>query len=355
MGRFSWRFALDCGRDFNVVLSPNERPGASAPSTVAMSDFHDAIADSALIDAGYQELAHLAIHLELSKLNHCGLLAECTVERKEWNRTVFGNVFDRVAAVERQLKEADEAYDHDPCDCMLVERNRCSAELHNGEYLTNSIAIKNSATSFFQQLLTAEPVFPKEMNSENLEDGLIDEDCDLCFTATTISLILKIASAASWSDYWPISLCNVTNKICTKLMIRLGRVLPNVLSLSQSSFVPGLLSDNVLFAQELIHSLESHQPEANVVFKLDMAKAYDRVSWEFSYQVLRQKGSPQRYIDLVANAVSHCWFSVLVNGMFSSGRGCIGCSESGRLCSGLCYEAVVAVSEQVILTVGIFA
>ncbi|KAL0405570.1 UNVERIFIED_CONTAM: hypothetical protein Slati_3870900 [Sesamum latifolium] len=53
------------------------------------------------------------------------------------------------------------------------------------------------------------------------------------FTATTISLIPKTDSPTSWSEYRPISLCNVTNKICTKLMtIRLGRVLPKVLSLS---------------------------------------------------------------------------------------------------------------------------
>ncbi|KAL0307550.1 UNVERIFIED_CONTAM: hypothetical protein Scaly_2979300 [Sesamum calycinum] len=86
--------------------------------------------------------------------------------------------------------------------------------------------------------------------------------------------------------------------------------------LSQSGFVPGrLLSDNVLLAQELIHSLESRRPDANVVFKLDMTKAYDRVSWQFLYQVLQRKGFPQRWIGLVANAISHCWFSGLVNGL----------------------------------------
>ncbi|KAK4390353.1 hypothetical protein Sango_2098600 [Sesamum angolense] len=98
------------------------------------------------------------------------------------------------------------------------------------------------------------------------------------FTATTISLIPKMASPTCWNEYRPISLCNVTNKICTKLMtIRLGHVLPKVISLSHSGFVPGrLLSDNVLLAQELVHSLQSRRPDANVVFKLDKAKAYDR-------------------------------------------------------------------------------
>ncbi|KAL0315870.1 UNVERIFIED_CONTAM: hypothetical protein Sradi_5465200 [Sesamum radiatum] len=68
------------------------------------------------------------------------------------------------------------------------------------------------------------------------------------FTATTISLIPKTVNPTSWSEYRSISLCNVTNKICTKLMtVRLGHILPKMLYLSQSGFVPGwLLSDNVL-------------------------------------------------------------------------------------------------------------
>ncbi|KAL0457930.1 UNVERIFIED_CONTAM: hypothetical protein Slati_0420200 [Sesamum latifolium] len=39
--------------DFNIVLSLEERSGGAAPSSVAMSDFHDAIADCALVDVGY--------------------------------------------------------------------------------------------------------------------------------------------------------------------------------------------------------------------------------------------------------------------------------------------------------------
>ncbi|KAK4426892.1 hypothetical protein Salat_1458000 [Sesamum alatum] len=41
------------GDDFNTVLSLDKRSGGAALSSVAMSDFHDAIADCALVDAGH--------------------------------------------------------------------------------------------------------------------------------------------------------------------------------------------------------------------------------------------------------------------------------------------------------------
>ncbi|KAL0287676.1 UNVERIFIED_CONTAM: hypothetical protein Scaly_2757100 [Sesamum calycinum] len=242
--------------------------GGLSPSGIAMSDFHDAIADCAIADARYvgspyawysrrlhQRLDRVLIsscwmtvfpkmqvaHVELSQSDHRGLLveAECTVERKECNKTVFGNVFDNVAAVERGLKEVDEAYDQDPCDSMIVECNRCSAELvrvlaqeetfwrqkagirwakdgerntryfhalvqkrrfrgtifgiqHEGEYLTDPIAIKDSVVSFFQRLLTAELVFPEEMDSEHLEDGFTDEDRRFLCVMSTLEEVREV-------------------------------------------------------------------------------------------------------------------------------------------------------------------
>lgn len=78
------------------------------------------------------------------------------------------------------------------------------------------------------------------------------------YTATTIISLPKKPNPATWSDFQPISLCNVTNKIITKLLTaRLAPILPRILSPNQSGFVKGrLLSDNVLLAQELIHDLQ---------------------------------------------------------------------------------------------------
>ncbi|XP_075499183.1 uncharacterized protein LOC142537561 [Primulina tabacum] len=139
------------------------------------------------------------------------------------------------------------------------------------------------------------------------------------FTATTITLIPKVAGAHAWSDFRPISLCNVTNKIISKLLYsRLRVVAERLISPNQSGFVPGrMISDNILLAQELTHSLTLPTRGGNVILKLDMAKAYDRVQWPFLFEVLRHFGFSERVVEMVSACISHCHFSVNINGSLS--------------------------------------
>ncbi|KAI3452547.1 hypothetical protein Pfo_009211 [Paulownia fortunei] len=169
--------------------------------------------------------------------------------------------------------------------------------------------------------------FIQEDVREAVEDFFSGTPMPRSFTATSLILIPKTDSPDTWNDFRPISLCNVTNKIITKLIsLRLAKLFPNLIAPSQSGFVQGrLISDNILLAQEQIHSINSRQVQDNVVFKLDMAKAYDRVQWGFLYKVLQKMGFPASWISYVKHCIENCWFTVLINGVpmgfFKSSRG----------------------------------
>ncbi|KAL9666932.1 hypothetical protein QQ045_001276 [Rhodiola kirilowii] len=114
---------------------------------------------------------------------------------------------------------------------------------------------------------------------------LNEGELDPAVNETLITLVPKVKNPVCFNDYRPISLVNVAMKIITKAMAnRLKRVLAQLISISQSAFIPGrLISDNILLAHELMHYIKTRQ-EGGAEYcsiKLDMRKAYDRVDWKY--------------------------------------------------------------------------
>lgn len=89
--------------------------------------------------------------------------------------------------------------------------------------------------------------------------------------------------------------------------------LDKLIHLLQSSFVPGRhATDDILIAQDLTHSIrKSTAKNEGLMVKLDLEKAYDRVSWEFLMDTLRLFGFLERTMQLIGSVypelLSLCW------------------------------------------------
>lgn len=91
-------------------------------------------------------------------------------------------------------------------------------------------------------------------------------------------------------------------------------MLPKIISSNQASFLKGRsITKNILLAQEIIRDINKRNKLHNVVVKLDMAKAYDRVSWKYLVCVLRKPGFSERIIDMVVRIISNNWYTILMN------------------------------------------
>ncbi|KAF5442560.1 hypothetical protein F2P56_035204 [Juglans regia] len=147
------------------------------------------------------------------------------------------------------------------------------------------------------------------------------------YSSSYLVLISKVSNPTSFEKFRPISLCSVIYKVCSKLLVRrLVPILSNKISQEQGAFIPGKsILENVSLTQELIQSLNKNVRGGNVMIKVDFAKAYDSINWEFLLQVLDAFGFSSQFQELVKQCVTKVWFSVVMNGTvkgyYKGGRG----------------------------------
>jgi hypothetical protein len=135
---------------------------------------------------------------------------------------------------------------------------------------------------------------------------------------THIALIPKVKNPDNLSQYKPISLCNVLYRIVAEVISnKLKKVMPFIISDSQSAFIPGrLIIDNILVAYELLHTMKQKRKggKKHVFIKLDMSKAYDLVEWDYLKAVMLKLGFHSKLIDLIMECVSTVSYSILIGG-----------------------------------------
>ncbi|KAL5575510.1 hypothetical protein UlMin_017209 [Ulmus minor] len=129
---------------------------------------------------------------------------------------------------------------------------------------------------------------------------------------TIITLLPKVKNPTRITEFRPISLCNVIYKIISKMLAnRLRRVMGTVISEEQSAFIPGrLITDNAIIGFESLHAIKWQKSKKNyLALKLDMAKAYDRVEWEFIQRMMTKLGFSDTWIKKIMACISSVTYS----------------------------------------------
>ncbi|CAI5474483.1 unnamed protein product [Closterium sp. Yama58-4] len=134
--------------------------------------------------------------------------------------------------------------------------------------------------------------------------------------STTVTILLhKKGERSDLGNYRPITLLSAIYKIVAKLLTnRMKKVLPQVISENQFSFIPGRrLADAVKVVADTIDAAVIGKEDWYLLM-VDFQKAYDSVSRTFLFRTLERMGFPAAFINWTRGLHEHAATQLLVNG-----------------------------------------
>lgn len=142
---------------------------------------------------------------------------------------------------------------------------------------------------------------------------------------TLITLILKIPVPNTFKDFRPIGLCNTVYKIISKCLVNrlqplMDKVFGQLITPFQNGFVKGRsITDNLILVSELMTFIQKSKRRKKhwCALKLDITKAYDKLSWNFLEAVLQQMHFSELWIRLLMGTVRSVSYTLLLNGQMA--------------------------------------
>eukprot|EP00253_Pinus_taeda_P018686 PITA_18686 len=133
--------------------------------------------------------------------------------------------------------------------------------------------------------------------------------------STFITLIPKEENSITPHKFRPIALCNVLYKVISKVIAnRLKPLLPMLISPEQSGYAEGRqIMDGIILTHEIIHLLKQSK-QAGMLLKLDLSKAFDKLSWPYIHHMLKAFGFCSTWVRWIMSLITSSHFSLLVNG-----------------------------------------
>jgi hypothetical protein len=136
------------------------------------------------------------------------------------------------------------------------------------------------------------------------------------FNSNIVALLPKFPEAASIDQYRPIAMANFKFKIISKILAdRLASIMPTIISEEQKGFIHGRdIRDCLCIAYEAANFLHNKSFGGNLALKIDIAKAFDTLDWNFLLKVLRSFGFNDVFCNWIHVILKSAFLSVSING-----------------------------------------
>nr|XP_016484268.1 PREDICTED: uncharacterized protein LOC107804843 [Nicotiana tabacum] len=254
-------------------------------------------------------------HLKLK--NTCKKLSE-------WSKSSIGNIFDKIKELEGRVAdlEANLITDNsEKKEALFEEDKERRWKLGDGEE-----DVAKEAISFFQRQFKKESCHNDFSVLSCIPKTIEEADYDRLTTLLMIEELKDVVfSMSSQSAPSPDEVSAKLYHSCIDIPKALTHTCLKLVSPNQTGFIKGRsITENIMLTQ-VVHNINKSSLAGNVVLKRNMAKAYDRVSWEYLCPVLRQMVFSECWIDMVWRLMTNVWYSININGIrygfFKSSRG----------------------------------
>ena len=162
----------------------------------------------------------------------------------------------------------------------------------------------------------------------SLNESYMDGILPLTLRQCVISCLPKGNKPRELLKNWrPISLLNVVYKICSaSIANRLKSTLYKVIDESQTGFLPGrFIGESTRLVYDIMDYCERHN-QNGLLMLIDFEKAFDSVSWNFLYKVLKHLNFGDSFVSWIKLFNKNITGSILQCGILSEsfpiGRGC---------------------------------
>lgn len=169
------------------------------------------------------------------------------------------------------------------------------------------------------------------------------------YNSSFIALIPKVINPSSPAHYRLISLMNALIKLLSKVLAaRLKKLMAKLIAPNQSAFVKGRqITESIFLANEVVSALQTKKA-VGVILKIDFEKAFDRIQWDFVYEVFTLMKFDPKWVHWIRSIFESSNISVLINGTptqeFTPNRG----FRQGDPLSPLIFNLVVEILSSLI-------